>query len=59
MDVARGRTVASYPQFWIIVDRKLYLFASEANRLAFVAEPQRYAESAERRWPALRDALAQ
>jgi hypothetical protein len=59
VDVARGVTVAGNPLFWVISGERLYLFAFEANRDAFIADPNHYIEQARARWPALLQGLAQ
>jgi hypothetical protein len=59
VDLARGKTVPSHPFLWLIVDERLYLFANEANRTAFASDSVRFIDSAERRWPELRESLAQ
>jgi YHS domain-containing protein len=58
VDVARGVTVAGNPLFWVIAGERLYLFGFEANRDAFVADPQHYLEQARARWPVLLQGLA-
>lgn len=59
VDVARGVTVAGNPLFWEVVGERLYLFAFEANRDAFAADPQSFLAKASARWPALEQGLAQ
>jgi hypothetical protein len=59
VDVARGVTVAGNPLFWVVTGQRLYLFGQESNRDAFSADPARYLDQAEERWPALRHMLAQ
>lgn len=59
IDVARGKAVEGLPQVWTIHAQRLYLFASETSRLAFVANPDGFAASAQRRWPKLKLELAQ
>jgi hypothetical protein len=49
--VARGTWVAGHPQFWAVVGSQLYLFYSEPARAAFIANPGRVIEAAERKWP--------
>lgn len=49
--IARGVSVPGHPLFWAVAGGKLYLFYSDAARLAFVADPGRYIEAAERKWP--------
>lgn len=59
VDVARGVTVAGNPNFWVVAGERLYLFALEANRDAFAADPQGFLAKAATRWPALEQGLAQ
>jgi hypothetical protein len=59
VDVARGRTVQGLPQLFTIHGQRLYLFASETSRAAFAANPDGFAESAQRRWPKLKRDLSQ
>jgi hypothetical protein len=42
-----------------IAEKRLYLFGLEANRDAFAADPQRYLQQAQARWPQLEQGLAQ
>jgi hypothetical protein len=37
----------------------LYLFASDTSRTAFAANPEGFAQSAQRRWPKLKLELSQ
>jgi len=59
VDIARGVTVAGNPLFWVVAGERLYLFALEANRDAFAADPQSFLTHAVSRWPALERGLAQ
>jgi hypothetical protein len=59
IDVARGVTFAGNPRFWLISGERLYLFGLEANRDAFAAEPERFLQEANGRWPELQQNLAQ
>jgi YHS domain-containing protein len=49
--IARGTSVPGHPLFWAVIGERLYLFYSDAARAAFVADPGRIIETAERRWP--------
>jgi hypothetical protein len=49
--IARGVSVPGHPLFWEVAGGRLYLFYNDAARLAFVADPGRYIETAERKWP--------
>ncbi|MFY9953324.1 YHS domain-containing (seleno)protein [Bradyrhizobium sp.] len=59
IDVARGVTFAGNPRFWVISEQRLYLFGHEANRDAFAADPDRFLEQANARWPVLQQDLVQ
>jgi hypothetical protein len=59
VDVARGVVFAGNPRFWVISGQRLYLFGREKSRDAFAASPQRFLKEAARRWPELRETLAQ
>ena len=43
--------VRGHPLFWVVVGQRLYLFYSEKTRAAFLADPGRIIDSAERKWP--------
>ena len=58
LDVARGTPVAGRAQLWIIHGERLYLFSREQSRDAFAAEPTRFIDGADARWPALMEALS-
>jgi hypothetical protein len=49
--VARGTSVPGHPLFWAVVGKQLYLFYSDPARAAFLADPGRIIEAAERKWP--------
>ena len=49
--VARGASVPGHPMFWAVVGGRLYLFYSDKARAAFIADPGRIIETAERKWP--------
>jgi hypothetical protein len=38
-----GRPIQGQPQYWYEFDDTVYLFASAANRAAFIADPEHYA----------------
>jgi hypothetical protein len=59
IDVARGVAFAGNPRFWIITGERLYLFGLEASRDAFAADPERYLQQANARWPQLEQGLSQ
>jgi hypothetical protein len=56
-DLARGVTFAGNPRFWLISEQRLYLFGREENRDAFAADPRRFLQKANARWPALEQGL--
>ena len=58
VDVARGVAYAGNPQFWLIVDRRLYLFGRAESRDAFAAAPAGYLAEARRLWSGVQGALA-
>ena len=57
--VARGVATPGHPQFWARVENRVYLFAGEAQREAFVANPERAISAAESRWPEVLKKLVQ
>jgi hypothetical protein len=57
--VARGVAFPGNPRFWLISGDRLYLFGQEASRDVFAASPERFLEEANKRWPDLRETLAQ
>jgi YHS domain-containing protein len=57
--IARGTSVPGHPLFWSVAAGRLYLFYNEAARAAFDADPGRYIETAERKWPDVARTLGQ
>lgn len=57
--IARGTSVPGHPLIWSVADGRLYLFYNEAARAAFAADPGRYIEMAERKWPDVTRTLGQ
>jgi hypothetical protein len=51
--IGRDRSVPGHPLFWSVIGQRLYLFYSEKSRAAFLADPGRIIDTAERKWPAL------
>ena len=49
--IARGTSVPGHPLFWAVVGKRLYLFYSDTARAAFMADPGRIIDAAERKWP--------
>jgi YHS domain-containing protein len=58
VDVARGVAYAGNPQFWLISDKRLYLFGREESRDAFAAAPAKFLQEARKRWRGLQETLA-
>jgi YHS domain-containing protein len=58
-DIARGVAVAGNPRFFVISTQRLYLFSREDNRDAFAADPERFLDEVNKRWPALQEQLSQ
>ena len=55
--IGRERAVPGHPLIWRMVDGRLYLFYSEQNRAAFLADPARVLAAAERKWPAVEQSI--
>jgi hypothetical protein len=51
LGVARGVALPGSPAVWLIVGERLYLFYDQKRMDAFVADPERIAGAAERKWP--------
>jgi hypothetical protein len=49
--IARGASVPGHPLVWAVVGQRLYLFYSDAARVAFLADPGRIIDAATRKWP--------
>ena len=49
--LARGAAARGHPRLWCIAGQRLYLFYDEAARTAFLENPDRAIEAAERHWP--------
>jgi len=49
--IARGASVAGHPLYWVVVHERLYLFYDATARAAFLKDPDRYIDAAERKWP--------
>jgi hypothetical protein len=43
--------VPGHPLIWAVVGQQLFLFYSDAARVAFVADPGRIIDAATRKWP--------
>jgi hypothetical protein len=56
--VARGVSVAGHPLLWSVVGQRVYLFYNAQARSAFIADPGRYIDAAERKWPEVAHTLA-
>src|SRR5262245_64449334 len=57
--IGRGRSVQGHPLIWAVSGQRLYLFYSEQARTAFLADPGRIIETAERKWPDLARTLGE
>ena len=57
--IGRGRSVQGHPLIWAVAGQRLYLFYSEQARTAFLADPGRIIETAERKWPDLARTLGE
>ena len=49
--IARGVATPGHPQLWLIHDRRLYLFYSDAARSDFAADTDAILARADSRWP--------
>jgi hypothetical protein len=49
--IERGHAVPGHPLIWTIAGDRLYLFYSEADRAAFLADAERIVAAAKRKWP--------
>jgi hypothetical protein len=49
--ITSDRSVQGHPLIWVVVGQRLYLFYSEKARAAFLADPGRIIDTAERKWP--------
>jgi hypothetical protein len=49
--IARGVSVPGHPLFWSVVGERVYLFYNAQARSAFIVDPGRYIDAAERKWP--------
>jgi YHS domain-containing protein len=56
--IARGASVAGHPLIWAITGARLYLFYDDGARVAFAADPGRFLEAAERKWPEVARTIA-
>jgi hypothetical protein len=51
--VARGAAVPGNPRYWVVANRRLYLFENAADRDAFAADPSGLLAAAQTKWPEL------
>jgi hypothetical protein len=58
LGVVRGVTTSGYPPLFVIHSNRLFLFANEENRKAFLASPNETADAAEAAWPKVARKLA-
>jgi hypothetical protein len=56
--VAHGVAVAGRPDVWLISGGRLFLFYDSHRLDSFAADPERIADTAERRWPAVLSTLS-
>jgi hypothetical protein len=56
--VAHGVAVAGRPDIWLISGGRLFLFYDSRRLDSFAADPERIADTAERRWPAVFSTLS-
>ncbi|HEX2653298.1 MAG TPA: YHS domain-containing (seleno)protein [Xanthobacteraceae bacterium] len=49
--IARGVAVAGSPQYWQIVDQRLYVFSTQSAQAAFAKDPKHAIGVADGRWP--------
>jgi hypothetical protein len=56
--VARGVARAGHPDYWLVVEDRLYLFANAQTRDSFAAAPDQAVAAAETRWPEVYAALS-
>jgi len=57
--IGRGRSVRGHPLFWAVAGQRLYFFYSEETRGAFLSDPGRIIDAAERKWPNVAHNLGQ
>ncbi len=55
--VGRGLAISGHPDFWLVADNRLYLFASAPSRETFMAGPQQAVAAADENWPQVRQTL--
>ena len=48
--VARGVSTPGYPELWVVIEDRLYLFYTAEARAAFIAGPAAVLQAAESRW---------
>jgi len=53
--IGRGRGVQGHPLIWAVAGQRLYLFYSEQTRASFLADTGRIFDTAERKWPDVRN----
>jgi hypothetical protein len=51
--VGRGAAFPASPHYWLVIDRRLYLFESPGSRDVFAADPGKALAAARARWPEL------
>jgi hypothetical protein len=51
--VARGAAVPGNPRYWVVANRRLYLFENPTGRDVFAADPGKLVAAAQANWPEL------
>jgi hypothetical protein len=57
--IGRGVSTPGYPELWVLVNQRLYLFYTAQTRAAFLANSAAAIVAAEARWPQVMHDLAQ
>lgn len=52
--VGSGLPTAGHPSIWTVHEQRLYVFHSERNRAAFLADPLQALDRAETQWPVVK-----
>jgi YHS domain-containing protein len=55
--IGAGVPTAGHPSIWTVFEQRLYVFHSEKNKAAFLADPSRALDRAEMQWPAVKAQL--
>ena len=57
--VARGVSTPGYPELWVVLEDRLYLFYTAQARAAFIADPAATVAAAVARWAGVKHDLAE